>query len=98
MTDISEGMLEVAHANNQFTLQNGEKKLKEHFSQVGMKMYEDSLEVTDIDDLMDYVYSGISMSKICKLDRKKVREILQGEIKNGILTIPKECGMFICEC
>lgn len=89
------------HANNQFTLQNGEKKLKEHFSQVEKKMYEDELEVTNIDDLMDYVYSvysGISMSKICKLDRKKVREILQGEIKNGILTIPKECGMFICEC
>lgn len=83
-------------AKNQFTLQNGGQKLKEHFSRVEKRMYEDALEVTNIEDLMEYVYSGISMSKICKLDREMVKEILQNEMKNGILTIPKDCGMFIC--
>lgn len=86
------------HANNQFTLQNGKEKLKEHFSQVEMRMYDDALEITNIDDLLDYVYSGISMSRICKISRETVKEILQREMKNGMITIPKDCGMFICEC
>lgn len=83
-------------ANNNFTLQNGKQKLIEYFSKVEMLEYVDSLEVTNIDDLVEYIYSGITWSKVCKLDRQTVKEILSANMKNGVLKVPKECGMFAC--
>lgn len=83
-------------ANNNFTLQNGKAKLVEYFSEVEILDYVDSLEITNIDDLIDYIYSGITFSKICTLDRQTVKKILSANMKNGVLKVPKECGMFVC--
>lgn len=84
------------HANNNFTLQNGKQKLVQYFSSIEMLEYIDSLEVTNIDDLVDYVYSGISMQEVCKLNRETVKEIFEQNMVNGILKVPKEYGMFVC--
>ena len=43
--------------NKNFTLQNGYDILKKHFFVVQRFEYEDSLAVTDIDDMLDYIYS-----------------------------------------
>ena len=56
-----------------------------------IKKYIDSLEVTNVDDLLDYLYSGITF----RLPRDEVREKLMSHMKNGVLILPKEPGMFV---
>lgn len=59
--------------------------------------YEDSLEITDINDLLDYIYSLEGISEITKFDRNTLKQSLEEKMVDGIITIPKEYGMFICE-
>lgn len=54
------------------------------------------MAVTDVDDLLDYIYSLTNMSSIAKLRRQTLKEALEKEMVNGVLNIPKEYGMFIC--
>ncbi|MCI8825940.1 MAG: methyltransferase domain-containing protein [Lachnospiraceae bacterium] len=82
--------------NKNFTLQNGYKILKKHFSDVKRLDYEDSLAVTDINDILDYLYSLTNITSIAELKRKDLKGILERKMVNGILNIPKEYGMFIC--
>ncbi|MCI9370097.1 MAG: hypothetical protein HFH65_07255 [Lachnospiraceae bacterium] len=58
--------------------------------------YENSLAVTDIDDILDYLYLLTNITSIEKLKRKDLKETLERKMVNGILNIPKEYGMFIC--
>ena len=80
-----------------FTLQNGEEILKMHFPEVRRADYIDSLEVTEIDDLLDYISSMESIGRISSLDREEWYHCFETK-KNerGGLTIPKEYGMFLC--
>lgn len=82
--------------NKNFTLQNGHGILQKYFSNIQRLDYEDSLAVTDVDDVLDYIYSLTNMSSAAKLGRKTLKEILEKQMVNGILSIPKEYGMFIC--
>lgn len=82
--------------NKNFTLQNGKEILSKHFQSVVRYDYEDALEVTDIDDMADYVYSLSSMSNISNIYRNELKQILENNMVNGILHVPKEYGMFIC--
>ena len=81
--------------NKNFTLQNGEEILGEFFSGIRKEEYEDALEVTDIDDLIDYIYSLQSMTSLGSIPREDVREKLTAHMENGVLHVPKEYGMFI---
>lgn len=80
---------------NTFSLENGRAKMEPYFRTIEVKRYIDSLEVTDIDDLLDYIYSGITFRQVCKLSREEVRDKLAGHMINGVLTLPKEPGMFV---
>lgn len=82
--------------NKSFTLQNGEEILKKHFSGVQRYDYEDSLAVTDIDDMLDYIYSLKNMSAVAELSREDVRAVLEKNTIGGVLNVPKEYGMFVC--
>lgn len=82
--------------NKNFTLQNGRQILAPYFSSVERREYVDSLEVTNIEDMLDYIYSLTSMTDVCTLERDMVREVLEPNRVNGILRVPKEYGMFIC--
>ncbi len=82
--------------NKNFTLQNGSGILKKYFSHIQRLDYEDSLEVTKVDDVLDYIYSLGNMSSVAKLGRQTLKRILEKEMVDGILSIPKEYGMFIC--
>ncbi len=79
---------------NTFSLENGMKKIEPYFQTVEIKKYIDSLEVTNVDDLLDYLYSGITFKNACRLSREEVREKLISHMKNGVLVLPKEPGMF----
>lgn len=78
-----------------FTLQNGGYILSNYFSNVERRDREDALEVTDVNDLADYIYSAGNMSKLGTLPREVIIERLNAAMKNGIIRVPKEYGMFI---
>ena len=82
--------------NRRFTLQNGEEILKKHFPTVVRQDYPDALAVTDPEDLSDYLYSMGSMTNLDPAYRPQIVDALHREMKNGVLTVPKEYGMFIC--
>lgn len=82
--------------NKNFILQNGEQILARHFSDIVRLDYEDALEVTDIDDMVDYIYSLSSMSNISTVERSELKAILERNRINGVLHVPKEYGMFVC--
>ena len=83
--------------NKNFTLQNGYDILKKHFSVVQRFDYEDSLAVTDIDDMLDYIYSLRNMSSVAELAREDIKAVLEKNMVDGVLNVPKENGMFVCQ-
>lgn len=87
------------HLNTAFTLQNGASKLQPHFSTVDRFDYEDSLEIPDAELFADYVLSLLSLDNIDtnNLDHSTLICTLQSRMSNGILRVPKEYGMFICQ-
>ena len=85
---------DISYDNN-FSLENGGEKLKLCFSNVEIERYKDSLEVTNIDDLMDYIYSGITFENSCTLSKDEVRERLTAHMVGGVLKLPKDPGLFV---
>lgn len=86
--------VDLAYTNT-FSLENGKEKLDPYFHQIEIKRYVDSLEVTNIDDLMDYIYSGITFKNACKLSQDEVRCKLVSCMEDGVLKLPKDPGMFV---
>ena len=82
--------------NRRFTLQNGMAIMKAHFADVNRQDYPDALAVTDPEDLADYLYSLGSMADLNPAYRPEIVDTLRREMKNGVLLVPKEYGMFIC--
>ena len=80
---------------NVFCLENGGEQLEKHFAKVDIERYIDSLEVTDIDDLMEYIYSGITFKNVCTLPRDKVKDILESHRESGVIRLPKGPGVFV---
>ena len=83
------------HVNKNFTLQNGKRILSEVFDTVELLEYPDSLAVTNVDDMVDYIYSLSGMSTLSQVPRAEVRNVLCHNMKDGVLVVPKEYGMFI---
>ena len=85
------------NANKNFTLQNGKEILEPFFSEVQRLDYEDSLAVTNLDDLIEYIYSLSSMTSLSSVPKEEIREVLGKLAVNGGLNVPKEYGMFCCK-
>ena len=81
--------------NDAFTLQNGESKLKTVFSDAERFLYDDSLEITDVGDMVEYIYSLNGMTELRQLPESEIRGVLQKNMRGGVLRVPKEYGMFI---
>lgn len=81
--------------NKNFTLQNGYEILNKTFSKVERLEYIDSLAVTNIDDMVEYIYSLSSMTSLNSMPKQVIKDILLNNTTNGILNVPKEYGMFI---
>lgn len=81
--------------NKTFTLQNGKAFLNRYFDTVEKLIYDDELQVTSIDDLVQYIQSLKGISEIGSLEEEIIRNRLESEFNNDMLIIPKEYGMFI---
>ncbi|MBI5354630.1 MAG: class I SAM-dependent methyltransferase [Chloroflexi bacterium] len=78
-----------------FTLENGAEQLEKFFSKVTMSRYEDSLLVTEVGPLMDYLRSAIRSSEVSEDGFIKIKADLENELKKdrGIF-ISKDSGLF----
>ncbi len=83
--------------NNTFTLQNGQDKLRPFFSEIQRRDYPDALDVTDIEDMADYIESLSGFSELRQLPREVICAVLHENCEHGVLHIPKEYGMFIAK-
>ena len=81
--------------NKIFTLQNGFEILSGFFSEVEKLERIDSLAVTDMDDMVEYIYSLSSMEALRCVPKQEIKEVLVKNTENGVLKIPKEYGMFL---
>lgn len=80
-----------------FTLQNGREKLQQQFAQVDMLQYPDEFRITSVDDLADYLLSLASMSQLAALPRDTLCQQLALHMKDGVIRLPKDYGLFICQ-
>ena len=80
--------------NKVFTLQNGAQWLGRFFKEIKRSDYEDSLAVSDVNDLTDYIFSLTGMVSLNGALKDDVREILRQNMQNGVLRVPKEYGLF----
>lgn len=80
-----------------FTLQNGMSILETHFYQVEKRLYHDSLAVTDTRDLVAYIRTMSSMADCGDVSDEALFRILDDMKTDGVLTVPKEYGMFVCQ-
>lgn len=81
--------------NHLFTLQNGKAQLAPFFADVQRYDYEDSLRVTDPEDMADYIGTLTGMSELHRLPRETVLSVLKANMTDGALLVPKEYGMFV---
>ncbi|MBR5713137.1 MAG: class I SAM-dependent methyltransferase [Lachnospiraceae bacterium] len=87
---------EEFHPNHEFTLQNGGAKLRKEFADVKALVYEDSLHITEPENLIEYLRSLISFKAILDIPVPQIRKILEGHVENGAIDLPKEYGTFVC--
>ena len=83
--------------NKNFTLQNGGKILSKFFSKVEKLEHMDSLAVTNVNDMVEYIYSLSSMALLWNVPKQDIKNILMRQTSNGVLHVPKEYGMFRAE-
>ena len=81
--------------NRHFMLENGWEPLRRHFNDVRLNKYSDNLVITDMNDLADYVLSLTGTSKIADVSRETMIKVFTENCVDGVLTIPKEYGIFI---
>ncbi len=87
---------EEFNPNHNFTMQNGAEKLHEFFDDVTQLFYEDSLHITEPEDLVVYLRSLASFKSVLDLPEQTIRDILAEHAVNGAIDLPKDYGMFIC--
>lgn len=80
-----------------FTLQNGAATLGKHFDEVQMFTRDDGLQITNVDDFVDYVLSLSSLTGMTGDCRDALHHAFEREMKDGVLYVPKEYGIFICK-
>lgn len=79
-----------------FNLQNGKEMLSRYFDDIQRYDYEDSLSITETQDLVDWLKSTISMASYSKDDLNGLYNYFESiRKKEGAINIPKETGLFI---
>ena len=97
VTELLQDMGVSGHISDSFTLQNGGNSLSQHFETVRRLDREDGLAITDLADFADYIYSMSGLANIQNIPREVLLNTLERRVKDGILYVPKEYGMFICK-
>jgi len=79
-----------------FSLENGRELLAKYFSVVKLEPFDAHLEVTDPAELVEYIFSMASMSRLDSSNRDQMIAYFESKKDSrGILTIPMMYGMFI---
>lgn len=90
-------MLELpCSVNHRFTLQNGCSQLDPYFQEVKLFTRDDALDITDLDDLIAYLRSMSGMTVLADTPDKTLLDVLSLHMRNGVLSLPKEYGLFLC--
>ena len=90
----------VQHDNAKaFSLENGAGKLMRYFKTLKMVQYEDSLEVTEIEPIMDWVLSVRGAKAVFTPNTiAQLRQLLLAKLQErGVINITKTNGMFIAK-
>ena len=70
-------------------------QIQPFFSQVTMTRYEDNLQITEIEPILDYIYSSIHISELSEGAVWELRNDLEAELKEkGNIFIQKDSGLF----
>lgn len=97
---VPEAVLEMlalpCTAIHRFTLQNGRSQLAKHFCDIDMHTRPDALDVTHLPDLIAYLRSMAGMTVLADIPDERLYSVFQARKKNGVLSLPKEYGLFIC--
>ncbi len=80
---------------SKFTLQNGAGCLLAYFSHVEKKLYEDSLAVTNTNDLIAYIRTLPWAEELQAVSDNEMFSALEACKQDGVIMIPKEYGTFI---
>ncbi len=83
-------------ANHRFTLDNGAARLLRYFPRVHTERREDALDVTEIGDLIGYLRSMAGMTDLADIPDERLTEVFTANMKDGVLSLPKEYGIFVC--
>lgn len=79
-----------------FSLQNGSVLLSKFFKSVECYNYEDSLHITNTQDLLDWMKSVLSISDFNNTDFDKLYDYFEDiRIKQGAIDIAKELGLYV---
>lgn len=79
-----------------FSLQNGTEILSKYFFDVQSYHYEDSLHITETQDLIEWMRSTVAISNYSDSDLDKLYDYFENiRIKHGAIDIPKESGLFV---
>lgn len=81
-----------------FGLENGEQILAQHFEEVQLIRFEDSLQVTRIEDLAEYILSchGNQNEKLVSCYPAFLSFLEHRMQEKGVIEITKDAGLFIC--
>ena len=86
---------DVTSAGTLFALENGHDQLAQHFAQVELQRYKDSLEVTEVEPLVDYILS-MKRADTIEADSQRLGDLIRREIEaRGAFHITKDSGLFI---
>jgi ubiquinone/menaquinone biosynthesis C-methylase UbiE len=78
-----------------FTLQNGSEQLEKYFTHVEKRLYEDSLAVTETNDLIEYIHTLPWAEELHTFSEAVLFSTLDACKQNGVIMIPKEYGTFV---
>jgi len=83
----------------EFGLENGKSQLKQYFHDVKIKRYHDSLRITEVDPIVEYVLSfgknkEILVNENLRSFKEYITEILDN---NGKIMVTKDTGIFIAK-
>ena len=78
-----------------FMLEYGAEQLDQFFRSVTLSRYEDSLQVTELEPLMDYIRSMMRADELSETEFAQVQAQLKKELKEkGRIFITKDSGLF----
>lgn len=82
--------------NWSFTLKNGREVLSKQFKNIEMYEYEDSIEIDNENELIEWIFTSVVMQNLDKNQFKGLnRHFAKYKDDRGILHIPKQIGCFI---